>query len=319
MKYTGIEIILHRDGKSVFVQMFFIKLLSLIPFKLMYLISDILAWVAYHVVGYRREVVESNLRNSFPDKDEKEIKAISFKFYRWLGDYIVETVKLATMSESTMRKRLRVENIELINDAVRNGQSVSVYLGHYCNWEWVSSLPLHIDKCAKCAQIYHPLENKSFDRIMYMLRTRFDANNVAMADILPTLINWKREGVPSVTGYIADQAPGFNIHLFVEFLHQDTGVYTGPERISKFLGAKAVYAHMERPKRGYYILRFMPVKDNVKRAEIFETTRKYFSLLERNIQEAPQYWLWSHRRWKRTRGNFYDVHGAKADEMLKHL
>ncbi len=299
--------------------MFLIKLLSYIPFRLMYLISDTLAFLAYHVLKYRRGVVEMNLRNSFPDKSDKELREIAKKFYRFLGDYIVETVKLASMSEATMRRRLRVENIELINDAVANGRSVSVYLGHYCNWEWVSSIPMHVDSCAQCAQIYHPLENKTFDRILYKIRTHFKANNVAMADILPTLIKWKKEGIPSVTGYIADQAPGFNIHLFVEFLNQETGVYTGPERISKFLDARVLYAHMDRPKRGYYVLRFIPIEDNVKKAEIFETTKKYFTLLERNIEEAPQYWLWSHRRWKRTRAQFNEVHGDRADEMLTHL
>ena len=299
--------------------MFLIKLLSYIPFRLMYLFSDILAFLAYHILKYRRGVVEMNLRNSFPEKSDYEIHSIAKKFYRFLGDYVVETVKLTTMSEATMRRRLRVENIELINDAVAKGQSVSIYLGHYCNWEWVSSLPLHIDPRAKCAQIYHPLENKTFDSILYKIRTHFGANNIAMADILPTLIKWKKENIPSVTGYIADQAPGFNIHLFVDFLNQETGVYTGPERISKFLAARAVYAHITRPKRGYYVLRFLPVEDNVKKAEIFTTSRRYFELLEENIREAPQYWLWSHRRWKRTRSQFNAIHGERAAEMLSHL
>lgn len=223
------------------------------------------------------------------------------------------------MSPEKMRRHLKVENIEEINEAVRQGQSVSLYLGHYCNWEWVSSLPLHIDPAAKCAQIYHPLENKTFDKLLYRLRTRFDANNIPMKDILPALIKWKKEDVPSVTGYIADQAPGLNIHLFLEFLNQETGAYTGPERISKFLGAKAVYAHMSRPKRGYYTLRFIPIAENVKKEEIFVTTRKYFSLLEKNIIETPQYWLWSHNRWKRSRELFNQYHGEKAADMLTHL
>lgn len=299
--------------------MFLIKLLSYLPFRFLYLFSDILAFLAYHVVKYRRKVVMQNLRNSFPEKSEKELNAIAKKFYRFLGDYIIETVKLASMSEKTMRRRMKVENIELINNAVEQGQSVSIYLGHYCNWEWVSSLPLHISPKAKCAQIYHPLENKTFDRILYKIRTHFDANNVAMADILPTLIKWKKEGIPSVTGYIADQAPGFNIHLFVDFLHQETGVYTGPERISKFLDARTVYAHLSRPKRGYYILRFVNICDNAKKEPIFETSRKYFSMLEKNIEESPQYWLWSHRRWKRTRAQFNEIHGDRAAEMLSHL
>lgn len=296
-----------------------VYLISLLPFGVLYLFSDILAWLACDVVKYRRKVVRRNLTASFPDKDEKEIRQIEKKFYKFLCDYFVETVKLASMSPKKMRRHLKVENIEEINEAVRKGQSVSLYLGHYCNWEWVSSLPLHIDPAARCAQIYHPLENKAFDKLLYRLRTKFDANNVPMKDILPTLIKWKKEDVPSVTGYIADQAPGLNIHLFVEFLNQETGAYTGPERISKFLGAKAVYGHMSRPKRGYYTLRFIPIAENVKKEDIFVTTRKYFSLLEENIIETPQYWLWSHNRWKRSRELFNQYHGDKAADMLTHL
>ncbi len=285
----------------------------------MYLISDMLALIAFYLIKYRKKVVITNLTDSFPEKSEKEIYGIARKFYRFLGDYIVETIKLASMSEKTMRRRMRIENIEVINDAVDSGQSVSIYLGHYGNWEWVSSLPLHISDKAKCAQIYHPLENKSFDRILYKIRTHFKAHNIAMADILPTLIKWKKEGIPSVTGYIADQAPGFNIHLFLDFLHHETGVYTGPERISKFLGARAVYAHISRPQRGYYILRFEKITDNAKQEPIFETSRKYFDLLQKNIEEAPQYWLWSHRRWKRSHAQFNEFHGDRAEEMLSHL
>ncbi len=296
-----------------------IYLLSLLPFRVLYAISDVLAWIACDLVGYRREVVRGNLSSSFPEKNAKELRSIEKKFYRWLCDYFMETIKLASMSEKKMRKRLKVENIEIINEAVRSGQSVSLYLGHFCNWEWVSSLPLHIDRTAQCAQIYHPLENKSFDRLLYRLRTQFGANNIPMADILQRLVAWKREGVPTVTGYIADQAPGLNIHLFIEFLRHETGVYTGPERISKFLGAKAVYAHMSRPKRGYYTLRFIPISENVKKEKIFRTSHEYFHLLEENIKESPQYWLWSHRRWKRSRAMFNEYHGEKASDMLTHL
>lgn len=297
-----------------------IYLLSLLPFRLLYIFSDVLAWLAHSVVKYRRRVVRDNLVSSFPEKSVEEIKKIEKKFYLFLCDYFFETVKLASMSPKKMLRHLKVENIEEINEAVAKGQSVSLYLGHYCNWEWVSSLPLHIDPAAKCAQIYHPLENKTFDKLFYKLRTRFKANNIAMADIMQTLIRWKREGVPSVTGYIADQAPGLNIHLFVDFLNHDTGVYTGPERISKFLGAKAVYGHLTRPRRGYYTLRFITICADAKKEPIFDTSREYFRLLEANIKEAPQYWLWSHRRWKRPRSLFFAYHGrAKAEEMLTHL
>ena len=132
-------------------------------------------------------------------------------------------------------------------------------------------------------------------------------------------IDWKRRGVATVTGYIADQCPKFDMHLFLDFLHHDTGVYTGPERISRFLDAEVLFCHLSRPRRGLYELKFIPIAHNPKEYPDFEITRRYFALLEDNILEAPQYWLWSHRRWKRTRADFYNFWGDKADKLLSHL
>lgn len=174
-------------------------ILSLLPFRLLFIISDVMAWIACDVLKYRRDVVRNNLKSSFPENDDKENRQIEKRFYKFLCDYFIETVKLASMSPKEMQKRMKVENIEEINEAVKSGQSVSLYLGHYCNWEWISSLPLHIDPAAKCAQIYHPLNNKSFDKLLYKLRTRFKANNIPMSDIMQHLVRWKKEGVPSVT------------------------------------------------------------------------------------------------------------------------
>ena len=140
-----------------------------------------------------------------------------------------------------------------------------------------------------------------------------------MADIMRRLIEWKREGKCSVTGFIADQCPRFEIHLFVDFLHHDTGVYTGPERIAKFLDAEVLFCHLSRPRRGEYRLRYVKMTDQPKKEATFEITRQYFSMLEANIREAPEYWLWSHRRWKRTRADFYAHWGDQADKMLSHL
>lgn len=298
----------------------FIYLISLLPFRLLYAVSDVMAWLAYDVIKYRRRVVSENLRSSFPEKSPQELRRIEKKFYKFLGDYFIETIKLASMSEEKMKRHMVVENPEEINDATAKGQSYSLYLGHYCNWEWVSSLPIWSTvNEAYFQQLYHPLENKVFDRMMTRLRTRFGAHNIPMNDIMPNIVRLKKEGVPTVTGYIADQAPGLNIHLFLSFLNHETGVYTGAERISKFLNAKVGYAHITRPRRGYYRLRIIPICDDARREEIFEISRRYFELLENNIREAPQYWLWSHRRWKRSRAMFESYHGDKAADMLTHL
>ena len=293
--------------------------LSLLPLRILYFFSDILTWFAHRVVKYRVKVVRDNLRSAFPEKEENELRDIEKKFYRFLGDYFVETVKLYSMSERFIRRHLTIEGIELIDDAMKRGRNVTLYLGHYCNWEWVSSVPLYLHGYGKAAQIYHPLENKGSDKFFQRLRTRFKAENISMLDILPTLIKWKREGIPSVTGYIADQAPGMNVHLFVDFLNHETNAYTGPERISRFLDAEVFFLHISRPKRGYYKARLIPITDKIKQMPVFEPSKEYFRLLEENIREAPQYWLWSHRRWKRTREMFNEYYGDKAEEQLSHL
>lgn len=293
--------------------------LSLLPLRALYILSDVLSLLAHKVVRYRVAVVRENLSSSFPEKSEAELRKIERGFYRFLADYFFETVKLYFMSPKFIERHLKLKGLDKVNDAVEGGRSCTLYLGHYCNWEWVSSLPLHISPKAECAQIYHPLSDKGADRFFYRLRTRFHANNVAMEDTFRVLLKWKKAGIPSVTGYIADQAPGLNVHLFIDFLNHDTGVYTGPERISRFLDAEVFYCHMTRPRRGYYELEFIPITSSIKESPMFEPSRVYFRLLEKNIREQPEFWLWSHRRWKRSRQMFNDYFGDKAADQLSHL
>ncbi len=293
--------------------------LSLLPLRVLYILSDFLAWLAHSVVKYRVKVVRENLESAFPEKSEKERREIEKKFYHFLGDYFFETVKLFSMSEKFIRRHLKIEGIELIDQAMADGRNASLYMGHYCNWEWISSFPIFLHGHGIAAQIYHPLENKGSDKFFTRLRTRFHAAHIPMNETLQALIKWKREGIPTVTGYIADQAPSLNVHLFVDFLNHETNAYTGPERISRFLNAEVFYLHISRPKRGYYSAKVVPITDKIKEMPIFEPSRIYFQMLEENIREAPQYWLWSHRRWKRTRQMFNDYFGDKAQEQLSHL
>lgn len=293
---------------------------SLMPLKVLYIFSDAIAFMLHTVVRYRRKVVRENLVSSFPDKELTEIADIERKFYRFLTDYALETIKLLDMSREEMKRRLIVENPEAVDRAVESGRSVVLYLGHYCNWEWVSSLPLWFTPEATCAQVYHHLHSKVMDKVFMKIRTRFHDNNIEMADIMRRLIEWKRAGKCTVTGLIADQCPKFDTHLYLDFLHHDTGVYTGPERIARFLDAEAMFCHLSRPKRGEYRLRFETVSLQPKEESLFEITREYIRQLEANIKEAPQYWLWSHRRWKRSRADFYAYWGKEqADKMLTHL
>lgn len=278
-------------------------IISLLPLWVFYRLSDGLYYLVYHVVRYRRRVVYANLRSSFPEKSEAEIERIAKDFYSFFCDYIVETLKLFSMGEKNIRKRMKFEGLGQVKEDFANGRSVSVYLGHYCNWEWISSLGLHLDE--QCGQIYHPLENATLDRLFLYMRGRFKAQSIKMDDTFLTILKWKKEGRKNIVGYIADQVPGYNnIHYWADFLHHDTPVFTGAERISKIMDTTVYYLDVERPRRGYYVARFIKIADSLNEHPVFFATEQYFRLLEKNIQRAPQYWLWSHKRWKRTREEF---------------
>lgn len=278
-------------------------IISLLPLWVFYRLSDGLYYLVYHVVRYRRRVVYANLRSSFPEKSEAEIERIAKDFYSFFCDYIVETLKFFSMGEKNIRKRMKFEGLDQMKKDFANGRSVSVYLGHYCNWEWISSLGLHLDE--QCGQIYHPLENATLDRLFLYMRGRFKAQSIKMDDTFLTILKWKKEGRKNIVGYIADQVPGYNnIHYWADFLHHDTPVFTGAERISKIMDTAVYYIDVERPRRGYYVARFIKIADSLNEHPVFFATEQYFRLLEKNIQRAPQYWLWSHKRWKRTREEF---------------
>lgn len=297
------------------------RLLSLLPLRVGYAVSDLATVLLHSVIRYRRKVVGRNLRESFPRRKDRELRRIERRFYRWLCDYGVETLKLASISDSEMRRRMRFENIEAVNDYLLHGRHVSLYLGHYGNWEWVSSMPLSLYReGVKAAQIYHPLENSIADEIFLRLRSRFKANSVAMADTLRTLAGWRRDGLATVTGYISDQVPGYpSAHYWTEFLRHDTPVFSGAERLSRAMHAAVFYVDMRRDKRGYYTATFVEMSPDASAEPEFLLTERYFRMLELTIERAPEFWLWSHRRWKRTREGFRREYPGKAIAERKTL
>lgn len=291
---------------------FIFKTASRIPLRVSYAVAGAITWMLHSVVRYRRRTVDANLRSSFPEMSDREIRRVTRDFYRFLGDYFVETVALASMTDKEMRRRMRFENVEQVEKALREARPVTLFLGHYCNWEWCSSIPLHLSVPCRPLQIYHPLSNKDADKAFLMLRSRFGAKSVAMADTLREIVAARRDGVPSITGYIADQAPLFDsIHLFVNFLGHDTPVLTGAEKISRRLGAAAFYCDVRRLRRGEYVCRYVEISPDSSKEKEFDVTRRYWKLLEESIRRQPAYWLWSHRRWKRTREGFISLYGEE--------
>ena len=280
-------------------------ILSLLPFWVHYLLSDFIYLILYKLVGYRKQVVRENLTISFPEKSKEELLRIERRFYHFLGDYFAESVKLMTISKQSLRRRLVFKNTEAIEECVESGQSCAVFLGHYCNWEWITSLPLWVTPKAQCGQIYHPIENKDFDHLFLRLRQRLGAVCIPMQDTLRKILEFRQAGQPVVIGYISDQKPHWvNIHHWVDFLHHDTPVLTGTERIARRMNHAVFYLDVRHLRRGYYEAEFKLITREPQQMPEFKLTDIYYQMLEASIQRAPEFWLWSHNRWSRTREEF---------------
>ncbi|MGM9712644.1 MAG: lysophospholipid acyltransferase family protein [Prevotella sp.] len=285
---------------------------SLLPLRVLYVLSDGLYLVVCKMVGYRRRVVRKNLRLSFPEKSEAERREIERGFYHFFCDYIFETIKLATMSEAEMRRRLTFSGLERIDAAIRCGHGVSLFLGHYCNWEWVTGIGLYMPEETFRGQVYHVLESKVMDRLLLRVRSRMRTTNVPMAEIMRRLVKERQEGRLAVIGFISDQSPiVYNIPYWTTFMNQPTPFINGTERLTKKLGMSAVYLDISRVRRGYYHIDVVMMAKETKTVPDWQLTQQYAELLEKSIRRQPPYWLWSHNRWKRKPADFYNA-AAKA-------
>lgn len=282
---------------------FYFWLHALLPLKILYILSDILFFPMFYIVRYRRKLVYQNMKDSFPEKSEKEIRRMEKAFYHHFCDYIVETIKLLHISDKETRKRVKFHNTEALQEIVDNGGSCLMLLGHYGNWEFVPSVTLWMRKGSVIfAQIYRPLKNKWFDRFFLKLRGRYHSECIAKQDTLRSILRYKSSGRPSITGFMADQTPSpANIHHWVNFLNHDTPVFTGVEKIAHKVGFSVFYFDVEKIKRGYYSVTIREISKNPKETEEFEITNKYMEMMETTILRAPEYWLWTHNRWKHKR------------------
>lgn len=280
-------------------------LLSLLPLKILYLFSDMLYVLVHHVIGYRKKIVRKNITNSFPEKSLDEIKQIEKGFYHFFCDYIVETIKQFSISKEEMKKRMVISGVEEMKDRMEkeNKTFCFIYLGHFCNWEWIASLPYWVPNDILCAQIYHPLYNKAFDKLFLRIRNKFGGECIPMKETLRRIIELRRAKQKTIIGFISDQAPKWNsIHHFVDFLNQETPVFIGTEKIAKQVDALVYYGDVRRVKRGFYTCEFKPMTEKpVKEIPDWELTDAYAHLLEEMISRHPNFWLWSHNRWKRTK------------------
>ena len=296
----------------------FVYSLSLLPFWMLYLISDGIFLLIYYIIRYRRKIVKKNLTASFPEKSQEELRTIERRFYHWLCDYFMETVKLLSISNEQLLRHIEFRGVEQLEACYDDGQDCAAILGHYCNWEWLSATGLAFQRYPQAVMglIYHPLYSEAFDRLFIDIRSAHGGVCIPKKDILRHLIRYRQEDRRTLFGYISDQTPKWeNIHLWLPFLHQDTPVFTNGEKLMRRMNNAVFYAEMERPRRGHYICTFHLITRDSRQMEEFAVTRRFFEMLEDTIRRAPQYYLWTHNRWKRTKEEFlrrYDVVNGKT-------
>lgn len=280
------------------------KLLSLIPFRLLYVLSDILYYPFYYVIRYRRKIVRKNLTESFPEKGLDEILSIEKKFYRFFIDMMLESVKFISMTPEETRKRMKFGNISIVNEKLREGKTVSAFLGHYANWEWMASIALWLCEEAVCAQIYHRLRNQVLDKLMKYLRERMGSICIDMYKTARFVANTATDDKSYMIGFLADQSPKFReVRYFTHFLNHEVPILVGTEKITKHYGFEAVFAGMKRVKRGYYECTFTFLHDNPSSLPDYELSELYYQKLEEEIRQQPECYLWTHNRFKHAKKN----------------
>ena len=273
-----------------------LKPLSLLPFWVLYGISNFLYFVLYKIFGYRVKVVTTNLTNSFPEKSAKEIADIRNKFYHHLCDLIVESIKLFSISEKEVRKRIKFVNPEVTDAYFKKGQSLMIVGGHCGNWEYTVVGGLFVSH--QIVAIYSTLSNNFFEKKMRESRSRFGISLLSTKDAKAFFEAGPE--TPSMIIFGSDQSPTSSSKAYwTRFLNQDTAVLYGLEKYAKQYNYPVFYAAIRKIKRGYYEFTFELVEENPASTSYGEISEKHVRMLENQILEQPEYWLWTHKRWKR--------------------
>lgn len=281
--------------------MFFIRALSIFPLSFLYVLSDYIIYpLARHILRYRLDLVRKNIRTSFPDKSIQEQDAIIRAFYHHLADLLVEIAYAYRVSEEEMRRRVTFENIELIEELSRKKHGTIAYLGHMCNWEWIADIGNQFtDKSIVEYCVYRRLNNPRTDQDMNTIRERRGAISIEKHLLLRKLIELRKASHPFMIGLLSDQKPAPNsAQIWTTFLGQETAFLDGGDVLARKFGYGVVFAHITCPKRGYYHVRLELITDDPSTMQPGDITLAYAQLLEKNIQEQPHMWLWSHNRWK---------------------
>lgn len=259
----------------------------------------------YQIIGYRKKTVRNNLKLTLPHLSEKERLQVEKNFYHQLCDMFLEMAKTLTITEEEMKKRYVFTNLEVVKEYEQKNKSIILMTPHYASWEWVIILGKFID--FKGFGIYKRLSNPRFDQLVRDMRSKFDAGLISTKETVKTIQHNQEKGLHGIYLFLSDQTPSLRKGLHWEnFLGHDVPVHMGAENLARELDMNVLYLKVSKVKRGFYEAKFIPITDDIKKEEKFEITKRFLNLVEKQIIEKPDYYFWTHKRWK---------HAGKKNEV----
>ncbi|SKB75223.1 KDO2-lipid IV(A) lauroyltransferase [Maribacter arcticus] len=274
----------------------FLWVISILPHRLFYGFSDIAFFFVYHVFGYRRKVVQNNLNLVFPNKPEEEINRIEKEFYKHLCDTFLEMVKTMNLSKKAVAKKYRVVNPEVLLE-IEKERSIIILCAHYANWEWNVSINNYVN--SKGYAVYQQVNNSYFDKFIRKTRARWNTTLITQGQTAKTVIQNFRNNVRATYGMVSDQSPqAHRAHYWTNFMGIKVPIFNGGEALARKTGLATVFLKVSKVKRGHYKAELIPIALNGKETKENEITNKFLQLTEAQIREKPEYYLWTHKRWK---------------------
>ena len=272
-------------------------IISILPFRLLYFLSDGFYILLYYIIGYRKKVVTNNLKLAFPEKTNQEISLIRKRFYHHLCDMMFEAIKSITISEAEMQKRYVFTNVEEIHKLEKENRSIVLFMGHYASWEWIFILQTHVNH--KGYAVYKRLSNKYFDALVKRIRAKYNSHLITTKETFSILIKAKENNELTFNGFVFDQSPKLNKAFYwQEFMGIEVPVHVGAEILAKRLDMVTLFLKVKKVKRGHYEATFLDINRNTKDYADFEITDLALKRVEEQINEAPEYYFWTHKRWK---------------------
>ncbi|MFN7045282.1 MAG: lysophospholipid acyltransferase family protein [Flavobacterium sp.] len=272
-------------------------IISILPFPIFYLFSDFVCFLTYNIFGYRKKVVRENIKLALPHLSDKERLVIEKKFYSHMCDMFLEMIKTISISQKEIEKRFTFSNMEVYYDLEKKNKSIALLCAHYASYEWVVSMNYHIH--CKGFGIYKKLANPYFDKLVKRIRSKFKAELITTKETIPTIAENHKNNVLGLYGFASDQSPKVNAaYHWAPFMGHIVPVHTGAEMLAKRFDMNVIFLRTKKIKRGYYQASFEVLSEDVKSVPNYEITDKFLKLVEEQIYEAPEFYLWTHKRWK---------------------